>query len=269
MAANPSTRWYFNDWMLDPGLRACSVPARGLWMDCLAICAGAKRRGYLEIEGKPCSVGDLARITGAPRSNVARWLAELEANGVFSRDADGTIYNRRMVREGVPKPRPKMRHAKRTGQQRGPDQDVTPAKEAPPRLQASQDLPSCSNIESVAAPEPKKDKGKNPLGRCAPLCRRPDPLTPLRKRLLAEKHCRYLRARRPFPELVAYWEARESGGETFQREFDRVDKMMRGERWDDRRQWKDWRNPPPLSAVGETADVLMMQQGWYHGRATG
>ena len=272
MAKNPSTRWYFNDWMTDPNLRACSVPARGLWIDCLAICAGGKRFGYLEIEDRACTVADLARITGAPRANVARWLAELEANGVFSRDEKGTIYNRRMAREGPSKPRPRYRRADRTHGEPAPDQVIAPAKptkKAAPRLPASQDLPSCSNTESVAAREPEKDEGKNPLGSLRSPCRRRDPLTPLRKRLLAAKHCRYLRARRPFPELVAYWEARESGEETFQREFDRVDKLMRGERWDDRGQWKDWRNPPPLSAVGETADVLMMQQGWYHGGTAG
>jgi hypothetical protein len=90
----------------------------------------------------------------------------------------------------------------------------------------------------------------------------------LRKRLLGDKHCRYLRDRRPFAELAAYWEVREQGGEDYQREFDRVDRMMRGEGWDDRRQWRDWRHPPPRSAVGQTAEALAIRQGWYHGRAT-
>jgi hypothetical protein len=99
MAKNPSTRWFFNDWANEPGLRLCSVSARGLWMDMLCIAAASDRQGYVEIDGKPCSVNDLARYSNAPPANIRRWLKELENHGVFSRDDDGVIFNRRMVRE--------------------------------------------------------------------------------------------------------------------------------------------------------------------------
>jgi hypothetical protein len=100
MAKNPSTRWFFNDWMGDLGLRRCSLAARGLWADMLALCANAQRYGYLEADdGKKLSIAELARQVGAARGTVDRLLHELEGNHVFSRDEAGTIFNRRMVRE--------------------------------------------------------------------------------------------------------------------------------------------------------------------------
>jgi hypothetical protein len=100
MAKNPSTRWYFNDWWSDLGLRACSVPARGLWIDMLTIAAIEPRPGYLvDGDGRSLSIPQLARMVGAPVSSVRRWLAELERHRVFSRDPDGVIFNRRMARE--------------------------------------------------------------------------------------------------------------------------------------------------------------------------
>jgi hypothetical protein len=252
MAKNPSTRWYFNDWMIDPGLRACSVPARGLWIDCLAICAGAKRHGYLEIEGRACTVGDLARITGAPRANVSRWLAELEKNGVFSRDENGTIYNRRMAREGNPDPdsgTPKRTPPKRWGGSRarprknGPDRsppDSDSGSEA-----TSQDSPSCSNAESGAAREVEKPKERNPVERAAraSAVNRPRPKTPaLRAQIkvqLAWKHCRFLRERGHPGEALEYYN--QIDPKTCLPPpalFEAVDARMRAARWDDMRAWK-------------------------------
>jgi hypothetical protein len=94
-------------------------------MDMLCIMAVAARRGYLEVDGKPCSIGQLAQIVGATKSSVSRWLAELEQNGVFSRDENGFIFNRRMVREASengrnPKPR------KGADRERGRDQGELP-----------------------------------------------------------------------------------------------------------------------------------------------
>jgi hypothetical protein len=99
MACNPSTTWYFNDWRNELTLRQCSMAARGLWFEMLCIMAASPRYGFLEIHNAPLSGYDLARQTGQLRPNVYRWLAELEAAGVFSRDESGVIFCRRMVRE--------------------------------------------------------------------------------------------------------------------------------------------------------------------------
>jgi len=68
-------------------------------MDCLCIAAEADPIGYVLVNGRPLTTTDLARLTGEPEAAVQSALAELERNGVFSRDRSGRIYNRRMVRD--------------------------------------------------------------------------------------------------------------------------------------------------------------------------
>ncbi|HSR77783.1 MAG TPA: hypothetical protein VLN57_14475 [Xanthobacteraceae bacterium] len=99
MAKNPSTHWYFNDWVTDLAVRKCGMAARGFWMEMLAVAAAATPRGYVKDGDKPCSICDLARITGQRKQDISRWVRELEKNGVFSRTEDGTMFCRRMVRE--------------------------------------------------------------------------------------------------------------------------------------------------------------------------
>jgi hypothetical protein len=176
MAKNPSTRWYFNDWMTDLGVRQCSAAARGLWMEMLCIAANAD--GYVKLDGKPCTLCDLARHTGWHKASVSRWLHELERNGVFSRTGEGTIYNRRMVRQNGAKT------PKKTHRERGTNQGDLPGIEAPLLLQTQEatlplkDSPLPDKPETLdAAREKKKEEGQvkvegNPEGgRCAPLGR--------------------------------------------------------------------------------------------------
>jgi hypothetical protein len=178
MAKNPSTRWFFNDWMNEVGLRLCSVSARGLWMDMLCIAAAAKRTGYLVgVDGKPVSTSELARITKTPKANVSRWLKELERHGVFSRDPDGTIFNRRMVREngkGGSAKRPALPPESTDGERNPNMADLfekpkkTRTRARPPSSQeeqssSSQDSLSTSNLPSSpeaarAPPEPEDEK---------------------------------------------------------------------------------------------------------------
>jgi hypothetical protein len=99
MAKNPSSVWYWNDWLLDPGVRMCSMAARGFWLEMLAIAAAATPYGHVVINGAPCSICDLATATNQRKQDVSRWIRELEKRGVFSRTEDGTIFCRRMVRE--------------------------------------------------------------------------------------------------------------------------------------------------------------------------
>lgn len=102
MAAKKERYWSFSAWLGDPALRACSVPARGMWIDLLAYCAAGKPYGHLTINGAAPSVPTIARLIGCTPAEAAAWGRELEANGVFSRTEDGTIYCRRMVRESAP-----------------------------------------------------------------------------------------------------------------------------------------------------------------------
>lgn len=68
-------------------------------MDMLCIAAEADPTGYVLINRTTPTVTDLARLTGAPEAEVETLLAELERNGVFSRDGKCRIYSRRMLRD--------------------------------------------------------------------------------------------------------------------------------------------------------------------------
>ena len=59
------------------------------------------RRGYLEHPtGKPYTDDDIGRMAGIESEEVGKILSEMEDRyGVFSRDENGVIFNRRMVRD--------------------------------------------------------------------------------------------------------------------------------------------------------------------------
>lgn len=96
----PSFQFYPGDWQHDPALRACSVGARGLWIEMICIMHQAEPYGHLVLNHRPVEILTLAQIVGASHKEVSKWLAELEGAGVFSRTEDiGVIYSRRMLRD--------------------------------------------------------------------------------------------------------------------------------------------------------------------------
>jgi uncharacterized small protein (DUF1192 family) len=99
--ARPAILFFVNDWLSDPGLRACSLAAQGLWMNCLCIMHTACDRGMLTVNGKKVDPIMLANIVGRSEAEVTAALGELEKNGVYSILPDGTIFCRRMRRESV------------------------------------------------------------------------------------------------------------------------------------------------------------------------
>ena len=96
---NPSSTFYWKDWENDEALRVSSLAAQGLWMRLLCIAAKAEPYGYVVINGNPIGVSGVARLSGATESEAGDLLAELERNGVFSKDRKGRIFSRRLVRE--------------------------------------------------------------------------------------------------------------------------------------------------------------------------
>lgn len=59
----------------------------------------AEPYGYLVVNGNAIDNAKLARMVGAKVGEVARWIDELETAGVPSRDENGVIFSRRMVRD--------------------------------------------------------------------------------------------------------------------------------------------------------------------------
>ena len=195
MAKNPLTVWYFNDWDNDKNLLACSMAAQGMWMRMLGIAAAATPYGHVKIGDKPCSICDLARITGQDKRSVSKWVHELERKGVFSRTEDGTIFCRRMVREAEARVAKRANGGAKLSQKkaagRHPSEDIKQPDlldNPPPKTEksadsdsdsvaVSQDSPSTSKPlpESLDAPRAregkseKHGKGNPEEGRCAPL----------------------------------------------------------------------------------------------------
>jgi hypothetical protein len=94
----PAFQFYPGDWLRDAALRMCSSAARGLWIDMIAIMHQAEPYGHLMFNGRAVDNAQLAKMVSESPREVFRWLAELEAAGVFSRDDSGVIYSRKMVR---------------------------------------------------------------------------------------------------------------------------------------------------------------------------
>ena len=92
-------KFYPTDWVGEPSLRICSIGARGLWMEMICLMHQAEPCGSLVINGKQVTSRQLAALSGVPFSEIESLLAELEDAGVFGRDADGTIFSRRIRRD--------------------------------------------------------------------------------------------------------------------------------------------------------------------------
>lgn len=109
----PSFQFYPGDWLNDASLRMVSVGARGLWIEMMCIMHQGSSYGYLKVNSKVILPSNLARMTGATSHEVEGYLEELESSGVFSRDDDGCIFSRRMIRDE------KVREARAAGGSKG------------------------------------------------------------------------------------------------------------------------------------------------------
>lgn len=98
-ASKPWMKFYPQDWRADERLRLCSLGARGLWVEMMAIMHRATPYGHLLIGGISPTPAQLATQVGADVAAVETAYAELERLSVFSVDENGVIYSRRMVRD--------------------------------------------------------------------------------------------------------------------------------------------------------------------------
>ena len=95
----PATQFYWSDHFRDPGIRASSFEARGLWTDLLCMMHEGEPYGHLTLGGVAPSDEDLAQMVGGSVENMTKLLAELGRKRVYSRTAEGIIFCRRMVRD--------------------------------------------------------------------------------------------------------------------------------------------------------------------------
>lgn len=95
----PAFQFYPADWRKDPALSACSLAARGLWIELMCVAHESENYGHLSINNKAMTPAQVARMVGESPAMVAKLLKELEDAGVFSRNEEGCIYSRRMVKD--------------------------------------------------------------------------------------------------------------------------------------------------------------------------
>jgi hypothetical protein len=106
-------KFYPADWRADAMLRLCSIAARGLWAEMMCIMHDAEIYGSLHVNGRRIDKKQLAGLAGISEKDCTALLLELEGNGVFSRDEDGTIYSRRMRRDAIKSEEGRKQVAKR------------------------------------------------------------------------------------------------------------------------------------------------------------
>lgn len=114
VAVLPWMKFYPRDWQSDQALRMCSLTARGLWVECMAIMHRADPYGHLLVNGQAPTDTQLAVLVGAPPDQIPELLGELATAGVFSRTRSGVIYSRRMTRDEK-----KARTARKNGRNGG------------------------------------------------------------------------------------------------------------------------------------------------------
>lgn len=98
MSKLPAILFYPADWLKDD-VAGCSLSAQGLWLRMMIVMHSCEPYGYLAMNGASIPSESVARRCGCTPDEYATLLDELERAGVPSRNADGIIYSRRMVKD--------------------------------------------------------------------------------------------------------------------------------------------------------------------------
>lgn len=136
-------KWFWGDYLSDKRVALCSLGARGLWMEMLGIMCNEEPHGYLKVGRKVILPRELALLVGAPLDEVERYLDELDEVEVYSRDGDGCIFSRRMVRDE------EVRRKRAAGGFKGGNPDLM--RRAKDNLPA----PSKDNLEDIRKDNPR------------------------------------------------------------------------------------------------------------------
>jgi hypothetical protein len=95
----PHIAFYPGDWRKDIAVQSLSYHHRGIWFEILMLMHCSEQRGRLVLAGKPMPNDAVARLLGLTEQEASNTMEILVASGVASRELDGTLYCRRMIRE--------------------------------------------------------------------------------------------------------------------------------------------------------------------------
>lgn len=160
MADMPWSKFFWADWESDQSLRLCSLAAQGLWMRMLCVCARSEPYGYLAINDRPLDVSDIARLAGVMPTEAGELVAELERNGVFSRDRKGRVYSRRLVRDRK-RSEEGRKHVKKRWTQASEIEGEKPSPNRGPNRQATPQKPEARSQSPERTPLPPQ--GEQPF----------------------------------------------------------------------------------------------------------
>lgn len=86
-------------WLSDEKVSACSLSTQGVWIRILCKMHSCEPRGYFLVNGIIPDSKLAAKIIGITEEEYVNAASELDLFGVWSRDNNGAVYNRRMVRQ--------------------------------------------------------------------------------------------------------------------------------------------------------------------------
>lgn len=137
-AGHPWMKFYPRDWRGEQALRAVSIGARGLWIECICIMHEAKPYGHLMLNGEPVEDATLASMSGVPVDEVSALMAELRKAGVFSVTRKGVVFSRRMVADFARAQKGRKAVFKRYSQDTEIEEETTRPNRSPNRLPITQ-----------------------------------------------------------------------------------------------------------------------------------
>lgn len=141
-------------WRGDQALRAVSLSARGLWIECLCIMHEARPYGHLVLNGTAIDDDTLARMTGVPVDEVRANMAELRKAGVSSVTGKGVVFSRRMTKDyGIA-----MKGRKAAKKRWSQPADLEQQSDEPNGL--ANGFPTTKNTEVRIPPKPPKGGGR-------------------------------------------------------------------------------------------------------------
>lgn len=156
----PAFQFYPADWRKDVKLRACSIAARGLWIDLMCVAHECEPYGHLVLNGKPMTPQQISGQIGVATTMVRKLLDELIGTGVARVAQDGVIFSARMVRdEGV-------RNARADGGQAGADHGHKGASHGhkggrPRKAKGGFETPDCPPVAQALKPPPSSSSSSS------------------------------------------------------------------------------------------------------------
>ena len=149
------SKFWWSDWQSDKALQSCSLGARGLWIEILAVCHASEKPGYFLNNGEPPTIQEMADMFGRTKpSEVSKYLDELCRRKVFSLDGNA-IYCRRMVRDAMASEAGREA-AERRWKSNGLPKDEPPGPITPPNGSPNSQPNSQPNGSPIREPNAKK-----------------------------------------------------------------------------------------------------------------